>query len=97
MLTLPQATVLGPLEHAVMGIVWAHAAPITVRHVYAALGADCNLAYTTVMTTMMRLTEKGMLTHAPGRRGAPVGAGWRITIPSPPRAPSCCVRRSSSS
>ena len=40
MLTLPQAPALGPLEHAVMRIVWAHAAPITVKHVYETLGAD---------------------------------------------------------
>ncbi len=63
MLTLPQATALGPLEHAIMRIVWAHAGPITVKHVYETLAADRDVAYTTVMTTMVRLTEKGMLTR----------------------------------
>src|SRR6266508_6532234 len=37
MLILPQATALGPLEHAIMRIVWAHAAPITVKQVHEAL------------------------------------------------------------
>jgi hypothetical protein len=75
MLILPQATVLGPLEHAVMRIVWAHAAPITVKHVFEALSADRDVAYTTVMTTMVRLAEKGMLTRAPCRLGAQRGRG----------------------
>jgi predicted transcriptional regulator len=64
MLTLPQATALGPLEHAVMRIVWAYAAPITVKQVHEALSADRAVAYTTVMTTMVRLAEKGLLTRA---------------------------------
>jgi hypothetical protein len=73
MLILPQATVLGPLEHAVMRIVWAHAAPITVKHVFEALSADRDVAYTTVMTTMVRLAEKGLLTRAPCKAGR---AAW---------------------
>jgi len=64
MLILPQATALGPLEHAIMRIVWAHAAPITVKQVHEALRADRAVAYTTVLTTMVRLAEKGLLTRA---------------------------------
>jgi predicted transcriptional regulator len=75
MLILPQATALGPLEHAVMRVVWAYAAPITVKHVFEALSADRDVAYTTVMTTMVRLAEKGMLTRAPCRPGAQRGRG----------------------
>jgi predicted transcriptional regulator len=78
MLTLPQTTVLGPLEDAVMRIIWAHAAPITVRavyEVYEALDADHDGAYTTIMTTMVRLAEKGVLTRAPVKLGAPGGRG----------------------
>jgi len=63
MLTLPQATGLGPLEHAIMRIVWAYAAPITVKHVQETLSADRDVAYTTVLTTMVRLAEKGLLTR----------------------------------
>jgi hypothetical protein len=33
MLTLPQATALGLLEHALMRIVWAHGVPMTVKRV----------------------------------------------------------------
>ena len=69
MLTLPQATALGPLEHALMRIVWAHSEPITVKHVHATLSADRDVAYTTVMTTMVRLAEKGILIRSDARTG----------------------------
>ena len=67
MLTLPQATALGPLEHAIMRVVWAHASAITVRQVYKPLSHDHNLAYTTIMTTMVRLADKGLLTRTSRR------------------------------
>jgi len=40
-----------------MNVVWSYAAPITVRQVCTIL-AFRGLAYTTLMTTMERLTEK---------------------------------------
>jgi predicted transcriptional regulator len=49
---------LGPLELAVMEIVWAHA-DSNVRDVAARL--ERPLAYTTVMTTLDRLYKKGLL------------------------------------
>ncbi len=53
---------LGELELAVMEIVWEHA-PVTVRDVREALNEeDRDLAYTTVMTVMSRLADKGWLT-----------------------------------
>ena len=58
---------LGALERAVMDQVWGAAdedrAPVSVRDVHAALGPTRDLAYTTVMTVMGRLTEAGLLTQ----------------------------------
>ena len=53
---------LGVLEAAVMRVAW-RVGPVTVRDVLSALNADRGrpLAYTTVMTIMGRLAEKGML------------------------------------
>jgi len=56
----PLADVLGPLEAEVMEIVW-DLREATVRDAHRALVATRPIAYTTVMTTMGRLTEKGIL------------------------------------
>lgn len=56
----PLADVLGPLEAEVMEIVW-DLRDATVREVHQALAGRRPIAYTTVMTTMGRLTEKGIL------------------------------------
>ncbi|MDP9067742.1 MAG: BlaI/MecI/CopY family transcriptional regulator [Actinomycetota bacterium] len=56
----PLADVLGPLEAEVMEIVWDRR-EATVRDVHRALADRRSIAYTTVMTTMGRLTEKGIL------------------------------------
>lgn len=52
--------VLGPLEGRVMRLVWSNGvrAPFTVRDV---LDEIPELAYTTVLTTMRRLADKGLL------------------------------------
>ncbi len=53
---------LGPLEAKVLDTIWAaEDRPLTVREVHKALGEDNKLAYTTIMTTMNRLYEKGVL------------------------------------
>lgn len=51
---------LGPLEGRIMRLAWAGrlAEPFTVRDVHTRLA---DLAYTTVMTTVARLAEKGLL------------------------------------
>lgn len=51
---------LGQLEQLIMDIVWQHNC-VTVRCVYVELYKQRQLAYTTVMTTMDRLTKKGIL------------------------------------
>jgi len=55
---------LGPLEGRIMGEIWAGAVPETfvVRDVLALMP---ELAYTTVMTTVNRLAEKGLLDVQP--------------------------------
>lgn len=62
---------LGPLEAEVMEAVWAARAPVTVREVLARLNDSRGnqLAYTTVMTVMSRLAEKGILTRKQEGRG----------------------------
>ncbi len=55
----------GSLEHEVLAAVSAAARPVTVAEVVAALGGPT--AYTTVMTTLARLREKGALIRE--RRG----------------------------
>lgn len=53
---------LGDLECEIMELVWKKANPtITVRQVYDMLRQKREIAYTTVMTTMVRLAEKGLL------------------------------------
>lgn len=51
---------MGELERAVMDQLWSADSEgwFTVREVYAALAADRDIAYTTVMTVMDRLSKK---------------------------------------
>src|SRR4051812_38789788 len=53
---------LTPLELDIMKAVWKHA-PVTVRGVQEEIRPVRNLAYTTVMTIMDRLHQKGFLTR----------------------------------
>jgi predicted transcriptional regulator len=57
------ADLLGPLESEVMDIVWDRG-DVTVRDVHEALQAEHPIAYTTVMTTLGRLADKGLLKRA---------------------------------
>lgn len=53
---------MGDLERAVMEALWsADERWATVREVHAALAADRDIAYTTVMTVMDRLAKKGLV------------------------------------
>lgn len=54
------AEVLGPLEAEIMDVVW-DTGEVTVRDVHKALGTSRPLAYTTVMTTLGRLADKGLV------------------------------------
>jgi predicted transcriptional regulator len=62
---------LGPLEAEVMAVLWRADGPLPVREVAARLnaGRGAALAYTTVMTVMTRLANKGILGRSrSGRR-----------------------------
>jgi predicted transcriptional regulator len=52
--------VLGPLETEIMQIIWQDERS-TVKKVHRKLAQHRDIAYTTVMTTMSRLAEKGVL------------------------------------
>lgn len=62
---------LGALESEVMGVLWDADDALAVREVLDALNADrsAQLAYTTVMTVLTRLTEKGVLSRSRRGRG----------------------------
>lgn len=55
--------VLGELESKVMEIIWQSPAPISVREVTENLQTRRKIAYTTTMTIMSRLVEKGLLSR----------------------------------
>ncbi len=52
--------VLGPLETEIMRLLWKEKRS-TVKKVHRVLSQQRDIAYTTVMTTMSRLAEKGVL------------------------------------
>lgn len=59
---------LGELEQAVMQQIWEHSGPVSVREVHEGLAPVRDLAYTTVMTVMVRLADSGVLQrHRQGR------------------------------
>lgn len=58
---MARLTGLGDLERAVMDHLWDSEGPQTVRQVHAALCANRELAYTTVMTVLQRLARKSLV------------------------------------
>jgi predicted transcriptional regulator len=62
---------LGPLETEVMQVLWDAAQPLSVRDVLDVLNRDRaeRLAYTTVMTVLARLADKGVLVRTRQGRG----------------------------
>ena len=57
----PKSPTLTANELDMMRIVWRHDAPVTVRDVYEELRQRRSIAYTTVMTSMKTLEQKGYL------------------------------------
>lgn len=53
--------VLGELESEVMEIIWQSPSPVSVRVITETLQKKRKIAYTTVMTIMGRLVDKGLL------------------------------------
>lgn len=73
--------VLGPLESQVMRALWGADSPLSVRKVLELLNEvrPQPLAYTTVMTVLARLAEKGVLE----RRMQGRGYVYRATVSDP--------------
>ena len=61
--------ILGTLESEIMEIVWARG-QVSVRCVLSELEKRRKIAYTTVMTVMARLHEKGILSREMDKNGA---------------------------
>ena len=59
--------VMGELEEEIMECVWDRG-PLSVREVHRCLMDKRDIAYTTVMTVMSRLAEKGLLVRHPEGR-----------------------------
>jgi predicted transcriptional regulator len=57
----PKSSTLTAHELEMMKIVWRHDAPVTVRDVYEELRERRPIAYTTVMTSLKTLEQKGYL------------------------------------
>ena len=57
----PKSSTLTTHELELMKIVWRHEVAVTVRDVYEELRANRPVAYTTVMTSMKTLEQKGYL------------------------------------
>jgi predicted transcriptional regulator len=58
----------GELENQVLEVVWAAPGPVTPRDVHTSMGNTRTLAYTTVMTILVRLWHKGLLDREPAGR-----------------------------
>jgi len=58
---MPKSSTLTPHELELMKIVWRHDRAVTVRDVYEDLRKRRPVAYTTVMTNMKTLEQKGHL------------------------------------
>ncbi|TXC97350.1 BlaI/MecI/CopY family transcriptional regulator [Streptomyces sp. ISID311] len=57
----------GELENGVLAVLWAADGPLTAAQVNERLPGD--LAYTTVLTILSRLLEKGLVTRCKAGRG----------------------------
>ena len=57
----PKSSTLTAHELELMKIVWRHEAPVTVRDVYEEMRKERTVAYTTVLTNMKTLEDKGYL------------------------------------
>ena len=62
----PTRRPMGSLEADVLAALWAEDAPMTPSEVADAIGGG--LAYTTILTVLTRLAEKGMLEREPAGR-----------------------------
>jgi predicted transcriptional regulator len=59
---------MGELEAVVIDVLWDAAGPLTPGQVHEVLSGERSLAYTTVMTILVRLWRKGRLDREPRGR-----------------------------
>ena len=59
---------MGELEATVMDVMWDATGPLTAGQVHEILSVERSLAYTTVMTILVRLWQKGRLEREPRGR-----------------------------
>jgi len=64
------ALLLPPAQVEIMRIVWSTNQPVTVKQVHKQIAHTRDVAYTTTMTTMQRLYEKGLLERSTVRKGS---------------------------
>jgi predicted transcriptional regulator len=64
----PKSPTLTAHELELMKIVWRHDEPVTVRDVYEEMRKERTVAYTTVLTNMKTLEQKGYLKATPRDR-----------------------------
>lgn len=65
----------GALEHEILELLWASTGPMTPADVRSAVGDD--LAYTTVMTVLARLFDKGMVSRTSQGRAYAISRLYR--------------------
>lgn len=58
----------GELERQVLDVLWDNGEPMSPRQVHDLLAGERRLAYTTTMTVMSRLWDKGRLVREPAGR-----------------------------
>ena len=69
--------ILGPLEADVLNVVYEMEKPVKVREVYEKMKRERKIAYTTIMSTMNTLFEKGLLDRRiVGGRGGHLYVYW---------------------
>ncbi len=74
---MPERRAMGALESEVLAQLWVMASPATPGEILEALGTD--LAYTTIMTVLTRLWEKGLASRV--RRGRAYAYSAAVTEP----------------
>jgi predicted transcriptional regulator len=73
------ALLLGPREADIMRRLWS-GGPATVREIHSHLTTDPPLAYTTIMTTCVRLWEKGLLERRSITKADQRKYAWRASV-----------------
>src|SRR5215212_4455178 len=85
------AVLLGPREADIMRLLWSRG-PATVREIHTQLTVITPLAYTTIMTTCVRLWEKGLLERRSITKADQRKYAWRAYLYAPCQSEAEFVR-----